>query len=65
MKTDPLKPSPQLLIALGSLIVHYEEFLSPKGHPVDISVIESLRNQEDVKEWFEEMNEMAFLPLKR
>ncbi len=62
---DPLKPSPQLLIALGSLIVHYEEFVSTDGHPYDKAAIDSLRNQPDVKEWFDEMLLLAFLPLKR
>ncbi len=54
-----------LLIALGSLIVHYEEWTSPSSNPIDKDVIDSIRNQPDVKEWFEEMNSMAFLPVKR
>jgi hypothetical protein len=60
-----LEPSPELLIALGSMIVHYEEFLSDKGNPVDLVVINDLRNQSIVKEWMDGMAEMAFLPLKR
>lgn len=62
---DPLKPSPALLIAIGSLVVHYEELTSPDGHHFDKAVIDSLRNLPDVKEWFEKMTEMAFLPVKR
>ena len=31
----PLQPSMALLVKLGSLIVHYEEFLSPTGHEFD------------------------------
>ena len=62
---DPLKPSPALLIALGSLIVHYEELTSPNGHPADKAAIDSLRNLPDVKEWFDIMTQKAFLPVKR
>jgi len=62
---DPLKPSPQLLISLGSLVVHYEELTSPKGHPMDKEAIDSIRNQPNVKDWFEAMSRMAFLPVKR
>jgi hypothetical protein len=63
--SDPLKPSPALLIAIGSLVVHYEELNSPNGHHFDKAVIDSLRNQPEVKEWFDEMSRMAFLPVKR
>jgi hypothetical protein len=62
---DALNPSPQLLVKLGSLIVHYEELTSPKGHPSDKAVIDSLRQSPDVEAWFEEMNRLAFLPVKR
>lgn len=62
---DPLKPSPALLIAIGSLVVHYEELTSPNGHPADKIAIDSLRNQPEVKKWFDEMTRMAFLPVKR
>lgn len=62
---DPLKPSPALLIAIGSLVAHYEELTSPHGHPADKVAIDSLRNHPDVKEWFDEMSRKAFLPVKR
>ena len=65
MKTDPLQPSPSLLIKLGSLIVHHEEFTSDKGHPVDKVALDSLRADPEVAEWFTVMNKMAFLPVKR
>lgn len=63
--SDPLKPSPALLIAIGSLVVHYEELNSPDGHAFDKTAIDALRNQPEVQAWFEEMNRMAFLPVKR
>lgn len=62
---DVLKPSPQLLIKLGSIIVHYEEFLSKDGHEFDKQTIDAMMKQEDVKEWFDEMSKLALLPAKR
>lgn len=62
---DPLKPSPALLIKLGSIIVHMEELHSPKGHPLDKNALDSLTGDPEVREWFAAMNKMAFLPVKR
>lgn len=62
---DALKPSPQLLIKLGSIIVHYEELNSPNGNKVDEAAIKGLMLNEDVIEWFKQMREMALLPVKR
>ena len=63
--TDALNPTPQLLIKLGSIIVHWEEYNSKDGHFLDLQTIEAMMEQEDVKEWFSEMNKLALLPLKR
>lgn len=65
MTQDPLNPSAQLLIKLGSIIVHYQEYTSGKGHEVDKSAIDSLLEDKDIKVWMKEMNKMAFLPIKR
>lgn len=62
---DPLTPRASLLIKLGSLIVHHEELASPKGHQFDQVAIDSLRRDPEVIEWFNQMNKMAFLPVKR
>ena len=62
---DISAPSFRVLIALGSIIVHYEELLSNTGHPADQVAIDFLRDQSDVKEWFDKMNQFAFLPVKR
>ena len=64
-KPDPLKPSATLLIKLGSMVVHYEELLSSKGHAFDRLALNTLIADEEVKAWFAEMNKMAFLPIKR
>ena len=63
--SDPLKPSATLLIKLGSMVVHYEEMLSAKGHEFDKHALDSLTNDPEVKAWFAAMNKMAFLPVKR
>ena len=64
-KSNPLKPSPQLLVKLGSIIVHYEEWDSEKGHHFDRATAGALMNDAEVKEWFDEMRKMSFLPVKR
>lgn len=65
MKADELKPSPQLLIKLGSLITHYQEWTSQHGHKLDKSAIDSIEGSEDFKEWMKQMDDNAFLPKKR
>lgn len=65
MKNDELKPSPQLLIKLGSLIVHYQEWTSSDGHALDKAAIDSIENSDDFKEWIKQMDDNAFLPKKR
>ena len=62
---DSLKPSPQLLIKLGSIIVHYQELNSKNGHHLDQSAIDSLENDPEIIEWFKEMDNDALLPKKR
>ena len=59
-----LTPSTPLLIALASLIIHYEEYLE-SNHPIDKATIDSIRNQPNVSEWMKQMKEAGFLPLKR
>lgn len=64
--SDPLKPSPTLLIKLGSIIVHMEELHSPKGNvEFDLPALNTVRNDPEVVEWFKAMNKMAMLPVKR
>jgi hypothetical protein len=62
---DALKPTAQLLIKLGSLIVHYQELNSTNGHSVDKSAIDTIEGDAEFKEWIDEMNKDSFLPVKR
>lgn len=64
-KTDPLKPTPSLLVALGSIAVHADEYLSPKGHPFDADAIRSALSLPEVKAWIAEMDAIGLLPRKR
>jgi hypothetical protein len=65
MANDVLNPSPQLLITLGSALVHAQEFFEPGGHPVDKDTFITLMQHPDVVEWIDGMNELALLPKKR
>jgi hypothetical protein len=64
-KSDPLTPPVTLLIKLGSIAVHAEEFMSSGGHEFDAVAIQGLLDDPEYREWVEEMNKMAFLPVKR
>lgn len=62
---NPLKPNVTLLVKLGSIAVHAEEILSPKGHAFDKAALQTLFNDPDVKDWIAQMSAMAMLPVKR
>lgn len=62
---DPLKPSTQLIIKLGSAVCHAQEFMSPGGHEFDKSAFDSILNDKEVLEWLTAMTRLALLPLKR
>lgn len=64
-KKDVLKPSAQLLMKIGSALVHAEEFLSPHGHPLDKNTFDRLMRDSDLQEWIKEMTDLALLPVKR
>lgn len=63
--TDPLKPSLALLVKLGSALVHAEEFMSPKGHPLDKTAFDDLMNNAEVKTWLSDLSAKGYLPVKR
>lgn len=63
--SEPLKPSVQLLVKIGSLVVHLEEAQSAKGHYVDQVAMEQLQNDPEVRHWFSAMTKLALLPVKR
>lgn len=63
--TNSFEVSLPLLVKLGSLVVHVEEFFSPDSHIFDRSVIQTLLDDPEVKTWIAYMDEQAFLPKKR
>lgn len=65
MEKDVLKPSAQLIIKLGSIIVHQQELHSANGHYMDQYALDTLLEDKQVKEWMTEMDKMGFLPVKR
>jgi hypothetical protein len=64
-KTRADNPSMVLLVKLGSLIVHYQEYTSGNGHQFDKTVIDALEADQQVVEWMKQMNDLALLPKKR
>lgn len=63
--SSPLSPPATTLIKLGSLAAHIEELLSPSGHHADRAAIDGLLADDEVRSWLSDMNDMAFLPVKR
>lgn len=62
----PLPDAPiSLLVKLGSVAVHVEEFLSPLGHHFDRTALEQLLADAEVRDWLGKMDAMAMLPKKR
>jgi hypothetical protein len=61
----PSAPSVSLLVKLGSIAVHADELLSPKRHHYDVAAMRTLLEDSEVVEWLQQMQEMAFLPVKR
>ena len=59
------KPSLSLLVKLGSIVVHADEMLSPKGHVYDRLALQQAIADTEVQEWLKEMDKMALLPVKR
>jgi len=62
---DLAAPPLSLLVKLGSIAVHAEEFFSPKSHECDKVALEVLLRDKEVQQWIKKMTKAAILPLKR
>ncbi len=64
-KIDPLKPSPTLLMKIGSAMIHAEELIETKfkNADFDIPAFNSVAQDSEVVEWVKAMGPM--LPHKR
>lgn len=60
---DPTQPPLTLLSKLGSIAIHAEEMLSPKGHEFARIALEGLLKDAEVLEWLKQMK--VYLPVKR
>ena len=63
--TEAFKPSVPLLVKLGSIAVHADEFTSPHSHQFDLTALRQLLDDPEVVEWLATMTKGAFLPVKR
>lgn len=62
-KTGPPQPDLRLLVTLGSIVVHADEYLSPGSHEFDAEVIRGLLRDPAVVAWIKAMGPL--LPKKR
>ena len=62
---SPLEPSARLLSKLGSIIVHADELVSPRGHAFDREAMRGLLSDSEVVEWLKMMDRLALLPVRR
>ncbi len=63
--SDPLKPSPTLLMKLGSAVVHADEMAGPDGHVHDADALHSALLDPELQAWISEMTALALLPVRR
>lgn len=62
---DALNPRSEVLIKLGSALVHADEAMSENGVALDEVLFRNLLTEPDVEEWLKAMGDLALLPLKR
>lgn len=61
-----LQPSATILVKLGSIAVHAEEYLySPGSHAFDKIALDQLLQDPEILEWLKEIGKLALLPVKR
>ena len=62
--STPMKPNQGLLMKLGSIIVHLEEYFETDIH-TDLKAAQSLISDAEVVTWLREMTAKGLLPVKR
>lgn len=66
-----MEPRPELLIKLGSGLVHAEELIvsmstrDANAIAADRAALQTITDDPEVIEWREQMDALAFLPVKR
>ena len=62
--STPMKPNQGLLMKIGSIIVHLEEYIETDIH-TDLKAAQALLEDPEVETWIKEMYAKALLPVKR
>lgn len=62
--STPMKPNQGLLMKLGSIIVHLEEYIETDIH-TDLKAAQALLEEAEVETWLKEMHAKGLLPVKR
>lgn len=62
---DTYAPSISLLVKLGSLAVHVDEYFGGKGHSFDEEAMETIIWDREVRAWLAAMDAVGFLPIRR
>jgi hypothetical protein len=60
-----MRPANSVLCKLGSIAIHAQEMLGPRGHEFDKAALESLLADPEVGAWLREMDAQALIPRKR
>lgn len=60
-----LRPQLALLVKLGSIAVHVDEFTSAGGHEYDLTALKGLIADREVRAWLASMDANSFLPVRR
>lgn len=64
-RAQEFSPTLTLLVKLGSIAVHADEFTGPNGHEFDLAALKQGLADQEVVEWLDAMRKRAFLPVKR
>lgn len=65
MRYSPLAPPASVVVKLGSIAVHAEELIEPRGHPLDMDALRGLLADREIVAWRADMDKLALLPVKR
>ena len=62
---DVRQPTVSLLCKLGSIVLHVEEGISPRGHTADLEAAKAMLGDPEIVAWMAAMDEVGLIPVKR
>lgn len=62
---DVFDPGQEVLLKMGSALIHADEAMSENGVALDEVLFRYLLAEPDVEEWLKEMDKLSLLPVKR